>query len=263
MERHFEATPKCLEQEPGLWRTTVKLPKPRMPGAPNLVATRNAIMGCGGELTASGHPDYSLAPARGQGTKSWYNTYLYVPEERSHIENQYLERFVQSPDGSWIDVCKCRRMAKFTRELQEKAMAEEEVRGWSGVSDTAYTEPYSGEPLFAFKGELLLRGEMYARYGHHRSRKWQQVIEQMRPVDWDNLRFPPWPFGEPQGDTSKRIAPEVYEWYDRRNTFMPSDDHYEILNLANSYADAETYNMWRQSHSPEMLVPVASPPVKA
>merc|ERR1719327_1620814 len=132
--RYFdEATkdPHPLDPSAGLSRTIIKLPHSRFQGGPEFidgVAKRNATFAWT-EICGTREPECSMAPVPQVPMKTWYNTYVYVPEQRSHVERQYLERFVPGPDGEWIDVVKARRLTSFLEEQKRKAdMVEEEKR---------------------------------------------------------------------------------------------------------------------------------------
>jgi len=216
------------------------------------------------ETCATPGPECSMAPSPMVASKSWYNTYLYVPEQRSHVERQFLERFVQGPEGEWIDVVKCRRMASYLQEKQEKACRERQldagILAGTDIRAAGYTDAYSGEPLINFHGLLMSREELFRRHHLHRSALEETIADSSSGsfFDFDNLRVPPWPFGRP--DRNKRISEHVYEWFDRRNTYIPSDKDFEIVEMADMYVDRDTYRKWSGSESHEIMVPVASLP---
>lgn len=247
----------------GLLRTIVKMPRPRYPGGTEFYGTipkRNATFGWS-ELCATPVPECSLAPSREIPNKSWYNTYLYVPEENSHIERQYLERFVPGPNGEWIDAVKAQRMSRFLTDKQEKAASErrlvEAIRGREGVDRTDYTDAYTGERLVAFEKELLPVSELLQRH-HMRDNGWKESIgEQGSGPDFDNLRIPQWPFGRP--NRNKMIDNHVYDWFDRRNQLIHSDRSYDILETSGAYVDQDIYqsSWFGAGREAEMMVPLA------
>jgi len=240
-----------LDPTAGVTRTIVKLPHPRFQGGPEFidgVPKRNTTFAWT-ELTATREPECSLAPCPQVPMKSWYNSYVYVPEQRSHVERQYLERFVPGPDGEWIDVVKARRMSSFLQDQRLKAAhAEEErrlVRTGEVVEQTDYVDQYSGEHLIACNNRLMSKAEVYQRYNIHRS-DWAQAVDAVPAFDFDNLRVP-WMFGKV--DRNKRVSQHAYDWFDRRNPRVTSDRSYKMMELPSSYVDEDLYNKWRaQGH---------------
>lgn len=108
-------------------RKVVNLPEPLYPGGKRFfagVSEMNAAFAAT-ELCATQEPECALAPQPQIKCKKWYNTYLYRPEERSHAESQYLERFIQGPDGEWVDTVKAKRMLQ---HLQNHQRAQEEAK---------------------------------------------------------------------------------------------------------------------------------------
>lgn len=239
--------PHPLDPSPGLARTIVKLPHPRYQGGPEFidgVAKRNSTFAWT-ELCGSREPECSLAPVPQVPMKSWYNSYVYVPEQRSHVERQYLERFVPGPDGEWIDVVKARRMSSFLQEQTLKAaQAEEErrlVRSGDVVEQTDYVDQYTGEHLVACNNQLMSKAEVYQRYNIHKS-DWSQTTDKIPAYDFDNLRVP-WIFGKV--DRNKKVSQQTYDWFDRRNPHVTSDRSYKIMELPSYYVDEDLYNKWR------------------
>lgn len=236
-----------LDPEPGLVRTIVKLPHPRYQGSPEFVdglPKRNSTFAWS-ELAATRAPESSLAPVPQVPLKSWWNTYVYVPEQRSHVERQYLERYVPGPDGEWLDVVKARRMLRFFDDHQRKAEAWQEeqnaVKSGAVVDLTDYTNAYSGEHLVAVHGELMPKGEVYEKYDIHKS-EWGKYVDDARLMDFDNLRTP-WPFG--RIDRNKKVSQHAYDYFDRRNTFIPSDRSFKMMELPSYYVDEDLYFKWR------------------
>jgi hypothetical protein len=178
--------------------------------------------------------------------KQWYNTYMYVPERTSHRERQFLERYVQGPDGEWLDIVKARRMSNFYEEQRLQHMKEKMERAMittgTAVQQTQYTDAYSGEHLVACGGELLPKQVLYDQYDiHSRSAEMKETLQRTKEdMDFDNLRVA-WPFGAPH--RNKKISPYTYEWFDRRNGAIPSDKSFEIVEMPSSYVDRETYEM--------------------
>merc|ERR1719506_229758 len=71
-----------LDPSPGIARTIVKLPHPRYAGGPEFVdgiAKRNATFAWT-EICATREPECSMAPVPQVPMKSWYNSYIYMPE---------------------------------------------------------------------------------------------------------------------------------------------------------------------------------------
>jgi len=248
-----ERSQHALDPTPGVARMYVKLPKPRMPGGLQFwdnVPARDAMPGWT-EICSTPYPDNSLAPVPQVGCKSWYNSYVYVPEQRSHTERQFMDRFVQGPDGEWLDAVKARRMTDFyddhAEEEEKQRREREEIASGKSVMATPYVDCYSGSKMVNFQGMLMPEEEMLERYKLQRS-DWADNMDMLANVDgglnWDNLRIP-WPFGRP--DRNKKISQHAYEWFDRRNTYIPTDRSYEFLEMPSMYVDKEMYGKWRTS----------------
>lgn len=243
------AGPHPLDPQPGLYRTIIKLPHPRFPGGRNFFDTvpqRDATFAWS-EICATPEPECSLAPVPQVQMKSWYNTYLYVPEKNSHLERQYLERFIQGENGEWIDVVKARRMANFLDEQREKEerikRQRSEVLSGANTFKSGYTDAYTGEQLVAFHGELMPQEELWAR-NDIRPSLMMELREQQAEgegFDFANLRVP-WPFGRP--DRNKMVSKHAYEWFDRRNAYIQSDRQFEMMELPSMYVDKEQYYRW-------------------
>jgi len=242
-----------LDDEPGFQRTIVRLPHPRFRGGHEFVDSvrKSDAMFAWSEICATPEPECSLAPVPQVPMKSWYNSYVYVPEKKSHRPRQFLERFVPGPDGEWLDVVKARRMSSFFVEHRAKAQMESEernmVKSGSIVDATNYTDAYTTEHLVACHGQLIPKAELLDRYNIHHS-EWSKNVQDIGEMwDFDNLRTP-WPFG--RFDRNKKVSAHAYEWFDRRNTFIPSDRSYEMLELPSIYVDREMYSKWRASGGP-------------
>merc|ERR1719247_3485591 len=148
---------------PGLQRVVVKMPHPRYSGGPEFidgVPKRNSTFAWT-ELCGTREPECSMAPVPQVREKTWYNTYVYMPEQRSHVERQYLERYVPGPDGDWLDVVKARRMSGFLREQTMKAQEAEEqqrlVQSGDAVEITDYVDQYTGEQLVSCNNQRLVQ----------------------------------------------------------------------------------------------------------
>eukprot|EP00928_Gymnodinium_smaydae_P087273 TRINITY_DN71552_c0_g1_i1.p1 TRINITY_DN71552_c0_g1~~TRINITY_DN71552_c0_g1_i1.p1 ORF type:complete len:476 (+),score=110.78 TRINITY_DN71552_c0_g1_i1:139-1566(+) len=240
----------------------VPLRKPKYPGGKEFYGDVpvEAATFAHAELCATPEPEASLAPMPEVGCKMWYNTYLYVPEDRRAIQSggHFLERFVQGENGEWLDVPKARRMAEHVADMrqrdaqqraEEQAIRNGSAWSWSGsgngenaggVGASEYRDPYSGETLVMYKGELLPKAELFAQHGIQES-EWRSMF-QLPHVDFDNFRVP-WPFGRPH--RNKRVSNSAYEWFDRQNPFIPSDRSYEMLELPSTFVDKENYGKWR------------------
>eukprot|EP00927_Polykrikos_kofoidii_P014875 TRINITY_DN16586_c0_g1_i1.p1 TRINITY_DN16586_c0_g1~~TRINITY_DN16586_c0_g1_i1.p1 ORF type:complete len:715 (+),score=108.25 TRINITY_DN16586_c0_g1_i1:77-2146(+) len=328
----------------------IPLPQPKYPGAsvfygdvPSRVAT---FADC--ELCATPGPEGSLAPVPEVPMKSWYNTYIYNPENRSAIKEggQFMERFVQGADGEWLDVPKAKRMAQHIQEQRKRTEVERAEKeallsgaswspsgfgggpctpsglgagslvggaigthhpggcvgggnipgyGGSGCSPggefggpsngcgngqqggqgccggapgsgctgqgsglgnparrntdatggSVYVDPYSGQPLVVYRGQLLSKAELFAEHGISES-KARNAGAEAKKFDFDNFRIP-WPFG--RHDWNKKVSQNVYDWFDRENPFISSDKSYQILELPSMYVDAEQYGTWRARQS--------------
>jgi len=229
-------------------RVRVNLPKSRFPGSPEFygqVPKRSSTFGWS-ELCATGAPDHALAPVPQAQTKSWYNSYVYVPEERSHVERQFMDRFVQGENGEWVDVVKARRMASYLSEKREKAMIEKMERAMvmsgSVVQETRYTDPYSGEHLVACRGELLPKQQLLEQYSNHYSATAiREMMSSSEGFDFDNLRVA-WPFGRPY--RNKQVSQHAYDWFDRQNPYIQSDKSFQLMELPSMYVDQHHYDRW-------------------
>jgi hypothetical protein len=236
-----------LAQRGGLKQVVVKLPHARYEGGPEFidgVPKKNCTFAWS-ELCGTRAPDCAMAPVPQVQSKSWYNTYIYIPEQRSHVERQYLERFVPGPDGEWLDVVKARRMTNFFEEQRQEhaAMEEEQMKVKSGevVQQTDYMDSYSGEHLVACNNQLMSKQEVYERYNITKS-DWGKAVDQIPAFEYDNLRCP-WPFG--RVDRNKKVSQHAYDWFDRRNSRIVSDRSYKLLELPSYYVDEDLYSKWR------------------
>lgn len=227
-------------------RTTViiKPPRSRFVGSPEFYGSlpkRDATFAWS-ELGITPDPECDLAPEAGV-QKMWYNTYIYQQERTSHKERHFLERFVQGPDGEWLDVVKARRMSRFYAEKREQEMKEQleqqMLLSGSAMRSTGYTDAYSGEALIDCRGQLATRESMLEEYGVNRSATEiakQAVKDARAQADWDNLRIP-WPFGS--AHRNKKISQHTYDWFDRNhNPYVPTDKSVEIFELPSMYIDS-------------------------
>jgi len=226
----------------GRMRTIVRQPRPRIQGATEFYGTipkRNATFAWS-EVCAT--PDGSLAMSPQVPSKTWHNTYLYVPEQPSHLECQFLDRYVRGPDGEWLDVVKARRMSEYLErkrlEGMRQNMERDAVMSGSVMHATGYTDAYSGQPLLACRGQLLHREQLLEQYdaNPHRflPRARDYVNYKRQEFDFDNLRVP-WPFSEQE--RNKKVSQDVYNWFDRQNVYIPNDRSYEMLELSSMYVD--------------------------
>jgi len=250
--RPLEGTPcesgNPMDPTPGLERVIIRRPRPRFPGGPEFydnVRTRDATFAWS-EICATPFPECSMAPVPQVESKSWYDTFIFIPEQRSHVERHYLERFVEGPDGEWIDVVKARRMWTYfdahARDYETRKAENKLISKGVGVDSTPYTDQYTAEKLVSYHGELVSRPELYAEHNIQRSAL-QRTMDEGEPLfDFDNLRTP-WPFGRP--DRNRQVSQSVYDWFDRRNLYIPNDRSYQIAELPSMYVDAEQYNKWR------------------
>lgn len=284
----------------------VPLSQPMYPGGQKFygdVPANQAVFAYS-ELCASEDPEAALAPVPSIAAKQWYNTYLYLPQERrANLEGgQFFDRFVQGIDGEWLDVPKARRMAGHFQEQQVHAQRAKAVReailagagGWAGtglgralglgghddhdasgfsagpvgmpsgvggagragpggtthqrvgvgfdtVGQTGYQDPYSAQPLVAYHGKLLPMDQLMAEHNVALP-AWQSAVGHVDDWDFANLRCP-WPFGRPY--RNKQVSGPVYENFDRRSPYIPTDQSYKILNFASSFVDEQQYHRWR------------------
>lgn len=236
-----------LADKPGFKRVIVKLPHPRFEGAPEFIDSipKHSSTFAWTEICGTNVPECSMAPVPQVAEKTWYNSRIYIPEQRSHVERQYLERFVPGPNGEWLDVVKARRMTAFLEEERNKfeEMEEEQrlVKSGDAVELTDYTDAYSGDHLVACNNQLLTKQQVYERYNIQRS-DWGKKVDSVPAFDFDNLRSP-WPFG--RVDRNKRVSQNVYDWFDRRNPQIVSDRSYRLMELPSYYVDEDLYGKWR------------------
>lgn len=195
-----------------------------------------------GELCATQHPECSLAPMPHVAMKSWYNTYVYVPEQRSHDDRQFLQRFVKGPNGDWIDVCKARQMASFLEETQMAALAAEEereaIRSGEFTQTTHYVDAYSGERMVEFEGVLQPIQQLYDEYGIEEAPAAGADGSASGWFDFDNLRVA-WPFGKPM--RNKQVSMHTYNYFDRANPQIISDRSVTMVETGSMYMAAEEY----------------------
>jgi len=200
------------------------------------------------EICATPGPEAALAPVPQVQQKSWYNTYVYTPEQSSHEDRQFLQRYVKGPDGEWIDAVKARRLAKHLDEQHLKnmreAMERDMVASGAGTQKTHYLDPYSGEHLVACRGDLLPKAALNREYGVHTDDN-VLGLDEDNFFDFDNLRIP-WPFGKP--DRNKAISQHTYDWFDRRNMYIPNDRSVELRELPSMYLDREEMERWWHSN---------------
>jgi len=238
----------------------VPLPEPAMRGGRRFygdVPVEQATFAYS-ELCASEDPECALAPQPEVAAKRWYNTYFYYPEDRRAAKEggQFMERFVQGPNGEWLDIPKSRRMAghiKETHERQEQERAEMNVllagASWQntgqeggGIGKSSYTDPYSGERLVSFEGKLQPMSELLKEHGVRRPML-AQATSQLGEKDFDNFRVP-WPGGPPH--RNKKISQTVYDRFDRTSPFVPSDSSYQILETPSCFVDRQDYGKWEE-----------------
>lgn len=201
-----------------------------------------------GDLCVTGlNKGASLAPDP-EMPKMWYNTYVYVPEERGLLEAKYLDRFVPDPEheGEWLDVVKAQRMVgyfdKHRQEHEQQEAEREAVEKGEDVFKTPYVDVYSGDHLQVHGHELYTWDELRKKYGIYRS-EWKDIKEKAGSGwDWDNLRVP-WVFDRPQ--RNKQVSQNAYDWFDRKNKYIPTDRSYEMQEMPSVYVDKENYNKWR------------------
>lgn len=239
----------------------MRLPKPRYPGSPEFyggVPKRSSTFAWSEICATRDQEGASLAPVPQTQMKSWYNSYIYQPEERSHDERQFLDRFVQGPNGEWIDVIKARRMSSFMDEKRQQAMVRQMERAMvmsgSVVQQTGYTDPYSGEHLVACRGKLLPKQQLLEQYSDHYSAgALQEMVGEVQGAfDFDNLRVP-WPFGRPY--RNKQVSQHVYDWFDRNNPYIPTDRSCELMELPSMFVDVHHYNRSGDGAHPRSRVP--------
>lgn len=231
--------------EAPIYRPPVRVlpPHPKTPGGVEFygaVPKKDATFAWS-ELCATPGPEASLAPVPQIPMKSWYNSYVYLPEQNSHDDRQFLQRYVKGPNGTWVDVIKARRLVNSMEEQREKQMRQalerEMVLSGAGVQKTHYVDAYSGKKMVACRGELVTEKALYEEYHVHQG----NVLDQDEVFDFDNLRFP-WPFAH--RDVNKPVSQFTYDWFDRRNMYIPTDRSCEIVELSSMYVDQKELERW-------------------
>lgn len=235
----------------GRQRVIVKAPRPRYKGGLEFyggVPKRSSTFAWS-ELCATPEPENSLAPTPQVTQKSWYNTYLYVPEEQSHTERQYLERFVEGPNGEWIDTLMCQRHHNFLEEKRlerlRDQMEREAMKRGHDCHITSFQDPYSGEHYVVSGGRLVLREHLRGqnhKIPHDFIPPLSELVD-LKPEQFDfaNLRVP-WPFSEPE--RNKPVQQRVYDWFDRHyNPDIVHDRSFDVLELPSMYVDRYEYTM--------------------
>jgi len=208
------------------------------------------------EFCVSPDPDCDLAPSPGV-QKQWYNTYLYCPEQQSHEERQFLERFVEGPDGEWVDVIKAQRMMRYYDERRERevkdALTRQMLLSGAAMRNSHYVDAYSGEPLVECHGDLDTKENIIEEHGIHRAGAElavQAARDAVDDTDWDNLRLP-WPFGQPY--RNKVLSHHTYEWFDRNhNPHVPTDRSVEMIELPTMYMDSVEYEQTLANDLPHL-----------
>jgi len=225
-------------------RVIIKAPQSRFVGSPEFygnVRKQDATFAWS-EVGITPDPECDLAPDP-RTQKMWYNTYCYRPEQSSHKEKHFLERYVQGPNGEWLDVIKARRMTKYFDEKREHDMKmrleQQLLLSGAPMKNTGYTDAYSGEALIECRGELASRETVLMEYGVHRSATEVAKLalrDARAQADWDNLRVP-WPFGAAY--RNKKVSQHTYDWFDRNhNPYVPTDKSVEIVELPSMYIDS-------------------------
>eukprot|EP00438_Fugacium_kawagutii_P025232 Skav230245 [mRNA] locus=scaffold1818:150086:157664:- [translate_table: standard] len=241
----------------------VTAPRPRQPGGTEFYGAvpKHSATFAWSELCATPDPEASLAPVPQVPTKSWYNSYVYMPEQNMGQDRQYLTRFAKGPNGEWVDVVKARHLLDAMDAAQQRQMREEMERemvlsGMShlgdaveadghvinGIHRTHYVDPYSGEKLIACKGQLQTRTEILSQY-HIRG----AVLPPEEWFDFDNLRFP-WPFAK--HDPNKPVSQHTFDWFDRRNVYIPKDSSCELVEMPSIYLERHELERWWREEPP-------------
>jgi hypothetical protein len=221
--------------------------KPRFPGGTEFYGPipKNSTTFTWSEICATPGPEASLAPVPQVAMKSWYNTYVYTPEQTSHEDRRFLQRFTQGPDGEWVDVVKARRLNKYMEESRLKqmreAMEKDLVSSGAATRTTHYVDPYTGEKLVACRGQLLPEQTLYAEYDIHK----RNSLTAEPWFDFDNLRIN-WPFDAP--DRNKIVSQHTYDWFDRRNMYITSDKSVELVELDSMYLEKTELERWWHSN---------------
>lgn len=257
-------------QEPPVYLPPLRLtaPRPRQPGGTEFYGAvpKHSATFAWSELCATPDPEASLAPVPQVPMKSWYNSYVYMPEQNLGEDRQYLTRFAKGPNGEWVDVVKARRLLDAMEAAQQKQMREEMEREMvlsgmshlgdaveadghsiSGIHRTHYMDPYSGERLIACKGQLQTREEILSQY-HIRG----AVLPPEEWFDFDNLRLP-WPFAK--SDRNKPISQHTFDWFDRRNVYIPKDSSCELVEMPSVYLERHELERWWREEPPQRPVP--------
>lgn len=227
-------------------------PRPRTPGGPEFYGCvpKHSATFAWSELCATPSPEASLAPVPQIPQKSWYNSFVYVPEQASHEDRQFLQRFVKGKNGEWIDVVKARRLVDSLEAQRQKQMREamerEMILSGNATQSTHYIDAYTGEKLLNFRGKLEPEQTLYEEYHIHRG---NVLTGQDEAFDFDNLRLR-WPFA--QADRNKPVSQHTYDWFDRRNMYIPTDRSCELVEMRSMYLDKEELFRWWHDDQPSV-----------
>merc|ERR1719326_2122808 len=275
LEEHTTTDPQVLEPVPGVIRTKILLPKAKHSGGPEFYdnVRRDHATFAPTEVNATLGPVGSLSPDLGVNQKTWYNTWVYTPQElngggapvqfqQRHYaaqppprRNPYTGRMEQAGLGpydvkgfpTYIDTWKAQRRLAYIdeklRKEEEKRLEEYYLELGYGVEETHYTDAYTGRRLISVGGQLADKDHFEHRAGQMHRSDWKDFKEHvLQGTDYANLRIPP-PFEQP--NRNKRISQHTYEWFDRQNPYIQSDAEYEIAEFESSYVDPVMWSKWR------------------
>jgi len=212
-------------------------------------------------------PHYSLAPSPFI-TKEWYNDVVYIPDGaiQSGPERHFKDRFVQGPNGTWIDSSQARATTnKFKSELERhrrKALkAELRNKGadnfqyWYGSSSDAgraakkpqYLDAYSGEYFMEHNGQLLTK-QQHSKVAGDESSESSSILCYLSDMfdsfgsgaDIDNLRAPCTSLLSPP-IKNKEVSADLFHSFKRSSKQRSTDKQQGILELPRSYIGEDVY----------------------
>eukprot|EP00397_Hematodinium_sp_SG-2012_P022867 GEMP01023723.1.p1 GENE.GEMP01023723.1~~GEMP01023723.1.p1 ORF type:complete len:412 (+),score=110.59 GEMP01023723.1:154-1389(+) len=237
-----------VDIKPGVSRTIIKLPRAKVPGAPEFLdGMHRQTSFAPVESNVTFGPRASLVAEEGL-SKSWYNTYTYTYASRGE---DFSARFKSTslendPTPTYIDHERAqKRSAYLAQRLRDDA--EEERRdadveqGRSCVLQPYVMDAYTGQEMVVISGQFRPR-DMEKDLKMNRT-DWDRLIDPIRAgTSFDNLRLP-WPMEK--ADNDKRIDMRAYEWFDRGNPYIAKDSDFQFIQTASCYADPVEHAKWR------------------
>lgn len=241
--------------KPGVIRSHYKVPYPKY--GPRQSTLRHCITNGVARDAAWAPMEPNVAPgvtaplAPSQETKQWYNTWLYVPEKPKGgvIQNQFMDRYVMGPGGTWIDTWRAQDRSRFLEsKVQEETKRweyDESIRNCEAVDwEPHLYDAYSGANLVSVHGQMVPADDIRRTYKVKRS-EWSDAYDMVfKENPYDMFRFMTPAFMDKR-HPNKRIDQYAYDYFDRRNPNIKRDEDYEFIETAGSFVDAERHSAWR------------------